>query len=214
MNTAQIQKLIEIEFEEKNFGVSEQLLEIHKPIFENNKIKIANIKKNTENISAYIPVQNEKFYFVVYLDINLEKIIAINTEPYICVYFNSNSETLTLEELKNYTKLKPTKTFKKGDLRKNTQVKYKFNAFQIEPSPEPDNFENKLKNLLDFLQTDRNGIKKLVENANGYIQVSMEIHNGNGMIGGPNINKENIRKLSELGLSIDFDLYVSGNEYK
>ena len=75
--------------------------------------------------------------------------------------WNPEAKYPTLEELKNYTKLKPTKTFKKGDLRKNTQVKYKFNAFQIEPSPEPDNFENKLKNLLDFLQTDRNGIKKL-----------------------------------------------------
>ena len=85
------------------------------------------------NLKGLELIKNEKFYFVVYLDINLEKIIAINTEPYICVYFNSNSETLTLEELKNYTKLKPTKTFKKGDLRKNTKVKYKFNAFQIEP---------------------------------------------------------------------------------
>ncbi len=214
MNTAQIEKLIEIEFQEKNFGVTEQLLEIHKPIFEDGKIKIENIKKNTENISAYIPVQNEKFYFVVYLDINSEEIIGIDTEPYICVYFNSSSETLTLEELESYTKLKPTKTWKKGDLRKNTQVKYKFSSFQIEPNPEPDNFDNKLKNLLDFLQTDINGIKELVENANGYIQVAMEFYNGNGMIGGPNINEENIKKLSDLGLSIDFDLYVSGNEYK
>jgi hypothetical protein len=82
------------------------------------------------------------------------------------------------------------------------------------PNPEPDEFEDKLKKLLDFLEQDKDGIKKLVDNANGYIQVAMDIHNGNGMIGGHNIDTDDIGRMNDLGLSINFDLYVGGNSFK
>jgi hypothetical protein len=78
----------------------------------------------------------------------------------------------------------------------------------------PDEFEDKLKKLLDHLEQDKDGIKRLVDNANGYIQVAMEIHNGNGMIGGPNIDIIHIKRMAVLGLSINFDLYVGGNKFK
>jgi|APEBP8051072266_1049373.scaffolds.fasta_scaffold05861_3 hypothetical protein len=42
----------------------------------------------------------------------------------------------------------------------------------------------------------------------------MDIHNGNGMISGPNIDRDDIIRMNELGLSINFDIYVGGNSFK
>lgn len=81
------------------------------------------------------------------------------------------------------TNLMPTEFWNKGDLKKNGKSKYVFSNLKILPNPEPDEFEDKLKKLLDFLEQDKNGIKQLAVSANGYIQVAMDIHNGNGMIG-------------------------------
>ena len=87
-----------------------------------------------------------------------------------------------------------------------------YNAFA--PNPEPDEFEDKLRKLLDFLEQDEAGIRDLVDKAEGYIQVAMDIHNGNGMIGGPTINIDCISRMKNLGLEINFDLYVGGTSFK
>jgi hypothetical protein len=81
------------------------------------------------------------------------------------------------------------------------------------PNPEPDEFEDKLKKLPDLLEQDKEGVKRLVDKAHGYIQVAMDIHNANGMIGGPNPDTTDIRRMNEPGLSINFDLYVGGNQF-
>ena len=44
--------------------------------------------------------------------------------------------------------------------------------------------------------------------------MAMEFHNGNSMLGGPNISKESVKRMAALNLEIDFDLYVSGKTYK
>ncbi|MBW3524059.1 DUF4279 domain-containing protein [Chryseobacterium sp. NKUCC03_KSP] len=64
------------------------------------------------------------------------------------------------------------------------------------------------------MERDKEGIKQLVEKADGYVQVAMEIHNGNGMIGGHNIDIDNIKRMNDLGLSINFDIYVCGNSFR
>jgi heme oxygenase len=110
--------------------------------------------------------------------------------------------------------LPPTEIWNKGDFRKSGKSNYTFSNFTILPNPEPDQFKDKLRKLLDHLEQDKDGIKQLVNNANGHIQVAMDFHNGNGMIGGPSIDSIDIKRMSELGLSIDFDLYVSGNKFK
>ena len=112
------------------------------------------------------------------------------------------------------TILPPTETWNKGNLRESGRSYYTFSNFTIIPNPEPDTFEDKLKKLLDHLEQDKDGIKRLVNHANGYIQVAMDIHNGNGMIGGPTIDSIDIKRMNELGVSINFDLYVGGNKFK
>ncbi|OQP57939.1 hypothetical protein A3860_39680 [Niastella vici] len=208
--------IIESEFKQKTLGVTEQYLEIHSPIYTDNKIKVDRIDRESKDgsIIAYLPVLSERFYFAVYIDTKTNKVTGVGTEAYHRVYFRATSETLTVEELKEMTNLTPTETWNKGDLRKRGKSNHTFSNFTILPNPEPDEFEDKLKKLLDHLEQDKDGIKRLVDNANGYIQVAMDTHNGNGMIGGPNIDTTDIRRMNEFGLSINFDLYVGGNSFR
>jgi len=216
MTDEQVMAIIENEFKQKTLGVTEQYLEIHSPIYADNKIKVDRIDRESEDdlVIAYLPVLGERFYFAVYIDVKTNKVIGLDTEASHWVYFRATSKSLTADELKEMTILPPTEIWNKGDFKKNGKSNYTFSNFAIQPNPEPDTFEDKLKKLLDHLEQDKDGIKRLVNNANGYIQVAMNIHNANGMIGGPNIDTIDIRRMNELGLSINFDLYVGGNKFK
>lgn len=216
MTEQQVIELIQKEFKEKTLEVTKQYLEIHSPIYADNKLKVDRIDRDRTDklIIAYLPVLDEKFYFAVYIDTKSNEVISIDTEAYHRVYFRATSETLSSDELKVMTCLTPTELWNTGDLRKSGKSNYTFSNLTILPNPEPDEFEDKLKKLLDFLEQDKDGIKQLVDNAGGYIQVAMEIHNGNGMIGGHNIDIDNIKRMNDLGLSINFDLYVCGNSFK
>jgi len=215
MTDEQVITLIEKEFQERTFGVTEQYLEIHAPIYINNKLQITRIDRDRDKfIIAYLPVLDERFYFTVYIDSDSGEIITISTEPNHRVYFFATSENLSETELKALCSLSIYESWNKGDLKKNGRSAHNFSALKIMPNSEPDEFEDKLNKLLTYLETDEEGIRQLVEKAEGYIQVAMDIHNGNGMIGGPNISRESITKMHNLGLSINFDLYVSGNSFR
>ncbi len=74
------------------------------------------------------------------------------------------------------TILKHSEGKTKGQKRGNTGLEFwKYSSIWFEPNPEPDEFEDKLKKLLSFLEQDKNGIKTLVDQANGYIQISYRI---------------------------------------
>ncbi|QIL38882.1 DUF4279 domain-containing protein [Pedobacter sp. HDW13] len=216
MTDEQVTILIEEEFKEKTFAVTEQYLEIHQPIYLDNKLKIERIDRDRSDniIVAYLPILNERFYFAVYLNGKSGEIINIETEPYHCVYFFVTSEKLTAAELKSMTTLAISTSWNKGDLKPNGRSTYQVSALKIMPNTEPDEFEDKLDNLLTCLEKDKAGITELVSKAKGYIQVAMDIHNGNGLIGGPHLDKKSIARMSDLGLSIDFDLYVGGKSFK
>ncbi len=214
-----IQKAIE-EIETKSLAVTEQFLEIHEVVYDNGKPKIARIDKDKRDgiFVVYFPVKNEKFYFAVYVDTSPEISIRwTGTEPYNSVYFRAFSDTLSFGELSQLTTLKHTGGRSKGDPKRpigGTGILWKESTIFYEPDSEPDEFEDKLRKLLDFLEQDREGIAKLVDQANGYIQVAIEFHNGNTMLGGPNIDKGSLKRIANLNLEIDFDLYVSGKPFK
>jgi len=42
----------------------------------------------------------------------------------------------------------------------------------------------------------------------------MAFHNGSNMIGGPTTDKDIIRRMYDLGLEINFDIYLEGNEFR
>lgn len=219
MTDSQIIEKAIAEVEDKTLGVTEQFLEIHQLIYENGKPKIARIdRENVEGIAVvYFPVKDQKFFLAVYLDTIPEvKIRWVHTENYNCVYFRAYSDRFSLEQLSQMTVLKPTKGRTKGDLKRpvgGTGLRWKDSTIFFEPNPEPDKFEDKLKKLLDYLDQDKAGVTRLINEASGYIQVAIEFHNGNSMLGGPHIDLALIKRMADLNLEIDFDLYVGGNKF-
>jgi len=213
MTDEQLIDIVSKELRDQTHGVTEQYLAIHQPLYKDNRLVVSRIDRDTHNESViiYFPVADEKFYFTATIGKDDSKFWSLNTEPWHRVYFTATSDTKALTDLAHLTRLKHTDGWSIGDLRPNGKSRYDFTRISFLPNPEPDTFENKLRHLLDFLETDKEGVKKLADIGNGYISVVMDIHNGNGMIGGPHINKESGRRISDLNLSIDFDLYLSGH---
>ena len=120
------------------------------------------------------------------------------------------SELLTFNELSSLTKLQSTSGWTKGDKRRLGNSLYDFSSIHFEPNPEPDEFEDKLKKLIDFLDQDKEGVGKLVEKAEAAIQVATIFHNGNTVLGGHQLDKAIIKRLGSYNLGIDFDLYAEG----
>lgn len=211
-DTLIIEKAIE-EIETKNFGATEQFLTIHQIVYEGDKPQIARLDREKEDGTAvvYFPVKDEKFYLAVYIDIEPKVSVRhVNTESYNSVYFKAISEAYSFDELSKMTKLKSTGGRNKGD-RRGGNVVWKRSSIFFEPNPEADEFEDKLRKLLDYLEQDKQGVSELIDKANGYIQVAIEFHNGNTMLGGPHIDKDLLKRMADLNLEIDFDLYVGGN---
>lgn len=158
----------------------------------------------------YFPVKDEDFFFAVYVDIEPEVAVRwVGSEAAFSVYFSVVPEDLTAEEIEEMTILKPTGSWSKGD-KCNNGFRH-FTKVMFEPNKEPDEFEDKIKKLIDYLLTDRESVIRLVNEYGGYIQVAASFHNGNSMLGGVNLSSDIIKALADLNLSIDFDLYAEGN---
>lgn len=211
-----IERAIE-ELQSKRFDTTQQLLEIHEVVYTDNKPQILRVDTEALDGTAivYFPIVGEKFYLAVWLDTNpVVSIRAVATENYNAVYLNVISYDLSFEALSSLTILKPTKGWSKGETRKSGKSFYNFSALHFEPNPEPDEFEDKLHKLLNFLEQDKEGIVKLTESASVQVQAITIFHIGNTMLGGHHLDKRVIKRLAALNLNVDFDLYAEGNLFK
>ncbi|MFZ4928845.1 DUF4279 domain-containing protein [Chryseobacterium sp. Mn2064] len=213
MTKKEIAEIIQHELTDKNWGFTEQILEIHSPVYQNDNISIGNITESDKEIAAYIPIMNEPFYLTFYINLESKEITGISTEPNVSVYFKATSDKINSTELEQMIQLQTTESWNKGEQKQIKTGSYDISGIIIEIDKNPDTFERKLNFLLSELQKDKNGILKLSEVAKTTIHVHIDFHNDNGMIGSPFLSKDHIKKLSELNLSIDFDLYVSGKQY-
>jgi len=214
-NTLIIEKATE-EIEAKTFAATQQLLEVHQVIYVDDKPKVARVDTEKEEGTAivYFPVVDEKLFVAVYLDTLPEiSVRHIDTQAYHSVYFRATSKEISFEDLKALTTLKPTGGWNKGDKKKYGNLCYGFSALKLEPNPGADEFDDKIKKLLDFLGQDKGGVRALVEKAEGYIQVATNFHNGNTMLGGHHLSREIINRMASLNLAIDFDIYADGNKF-
>jgi hypothetical protein len=213
----QVSKKVGQEIKNKTWGVTEQFLQVHDVVLVDGQPKIQRIdnEKADGTTIAYLPVKDQSFFLAIYLDSKADfEIKGVGTESYNSVYFQVTSDKFNLDELSSMTTLRPTKNWNKGDKRKIGDTVHKFSSIIFEPNPEPDEFEDKIKKLLNFLEQDKSGVKRLTDNADGFVQVAIKFHNGNTMLGGPSLDKETIKRLSDLNLSVDFDLYADGNFFK
>lgn len=207
-----IQALITEEFKLRNLGVTHQYLEILDMYYDDNQPRIERIdREGTDGIIiAYLPIVDEQFYLAVYIDEVQQEIFNIGTESKNKVVFRATSETYSMDDLACFTNLPVLTKWNKGELKPNKKVGNKFSCIEIEPNPEPDSVEEKLTNLLKLLVQDKVGIAELVANANGYIQIYMDFHNGNQLLGGLSLSKAHVQRMAELNLGFDVDVAAWG----
>jgi hypothetical protein len=206
------------EIQDRTKGLTDLFLQVHDIVRIDGRPKIERIDTDREDgvVIAYVPVIDESFYFALYFD-NKESLnlIGIGTEPHNSVYFRARSRELNVDELKSLTTLEAAKRWTKGQKEKYGPGFHINSQIEIELNPEPDDIMDKIKKLLDILEKDKDGIKRLVDTASGYIQVYMRFHVGNKtLFGAPRLDKKTIGRLNELNLSISFELYAEGNFFK
>ncbi len=217
MTHLQIIKIATEEVESRTWGVTQQFLEIHELVYDEGKLLVAHVDKDKSDGEAivYFPVKDEKFHLAIYIRTNPNlEIVGVGTEPNHKIYLRATSEILSYEELCKLTKLQPTDGWNKGDKRKYGNSVHSFSCVIFMPNPEPDEFEDKIKKLLDFLENDREGVHRLIGIANGHIQVASVFHNGNTILGGFHLDKILMNRLNALELEIDFDFYAEGRFFK
>ncbi len=164
---------------------------------------------------VYFKIRSERFRLAVYLQLQPVIVVySVSTENNNKIYLRATSENFNADEIQAMTSLQATESFNKGDTRKFGKSIYDYSGLVFEPNLEIDTFENKLYHLLTHLEKDNNGVKLLAEYANAYIQADIDIHFGNGLIGGPLISKECITRMCSLNLAIEFNQFVSGNLFR
>ena len=126
-------------------------------------------------------------------------------------YLTASSDHMTLEEMAKLTKLNYSNGATKGEKIKHggrggyyqySFIDYKFTdktSYELEES---------LNMLLDELEKDKNGIKNLIERTNACINICK--HQYISANAGIHFDKEIIRRINELNLDIDIDIYCVG----
>jgi hypothetical protein len=203
------------EVETKSHGTTKQILAVHQVCHLGEKPTIVKIEKGKTTATVYFQIVGEKFYFAAYFSL-LPKVslTGTGTEPHTSVYLNASSYVLSYTEICAFTSLIPTRGWSIGDMIPSCRSTRKFSSVQFEEPNGPGLFNKKLQSLLDLMEQDKIGVLRLVENADAYVQTAMEFHNGNTMLGGPSIDKMSLRRLCDLELDIDFDLYATGNFFE
>src|SRR6187402_337580 len=214
MTDKEVVELIEKEFTEKTLAVTEQYLDIHQPIYKNGQLVISRIdREDTDTIIAYLPVNDEYFFFAVYIDIASKELVSITTESRNTVSLIAISEILNSNEIQTFTTIKANETWNKGDFKLNSKLKHAFSGIEFLPNPEPDEIEDKLNKLLMVLQQDKSGIRTLASNCNAFVQVTMDFHRGNQILGSALLCLDDIQILNELNLKVRFDFTAWGEPF-
>ena len=203
------------EIENPTFATTKQYLGVHSVELENGKPKVERVDFESfdQTNAVYFPIQNELFFLVVYFNKENNDLNGVGTENGHKVYLTATSEHLTYNDLSELTKLKPLSGWSKNDLRINGKSKHTFSRISFEPiKSQAYDLGQKLKLLLDELEKDKSGVKNLTQKADAYISVCSHIFiEGNkGIV----LDREIIKKMSDLNLSIGIAQYVQGNEFK
>ena len=210
-----ILKIVSKELKKKTFPYTKQFLKVHKIEFENGLPIVENIIKNeNDEIKVFLKVKGEKFFFSINIFEN--EVSWVSDEPYISVWFRADSKEKSLKELSKFSKLKYNFGRNKGDVKglEKNKVYWKESIIFFNPYSEIDQLHPKIDKLLDFIEKDKKGISKLINEADGFVDVFIIFYIGNTMIGNIDLDEKIIKRLSKLNLTINFTLEVSGKKFK
>lgn len=195
------------------FEVTKQYLAVMEVKKNNGVPEVAriNVKNSDDVVSVYFPIKNERFFIVVTLKTKSK--IEVNwvwIESGHRVYLTATSKKYTYQELKNYIALQPLSGWSKNDLRPSN-TKYGFSRISYEPNTnEAYGLEEKLLELLESLEKDKEEILKLGKQASAVISVCKQQYISANA--GIHLDIKTINKLQKLNLSLDIDTCISGTE--
>ncbi|QJX47628.1 DUF4279 domain-containing protein [Hymenobacter taeanensis] len=213
MTEQQIKQLLAQELANPTFGVTQQFLAIHRILHEEGLPVVRRIAEAEAGIvTAYMAVEGHKFYLAISIATTAAEIVDITTEAFHDIWLRASSEELTTAQMLTLTHLTPIRQYNKGDVRMGT-FKHKQSVIDFQPRYEPDTVGSNLYNLLSLLEQDTKGIRDLAAKTECVVRVASYFHNGNGMLGGHFIDASTLKRISNLNVSVDFDLYAEGNSY-
>jgi hypothetical protein len=189
---------------------SEALIKTYPCVTENGKATIARVDLDIyEGIgAAYAPVKDERFFLVVFVDLSTGAVTGVATESWNRIKFTAISETLSAEALRQLTSIKPNSIINKGDKIGPDTYSYSSISVVID-SAIPESVEAKLRKLLNILKEDPDGIKQLVEQADGEIVVAIDYPVRTGSLGDIMLENDILRDIAALGLSINWHAFTS-----
>lgn len=214
--TNQITNLITKELLSPEFEMTKDYLKVMQVKYEDDIPKIAriDIDEASNRAKAYLEVVKEDFYLEFTFDTFDEiELYSVDTAPFININFILSSEDFTLDELLALTSLKPNEMYSKGETFSNGTFEHSINGLVFESYSGPGNLPDKLDFLLDFLESDVEGIREISRQTGcNDLFVTIVYHLGVGMFTGLFLDKQTINRLSNLGLALTFDLYVAGKK--
>lgn len=214
--TSKIISIITDELLIPKLEMTRQYLKVLKVKYENDIPKISKVEFNYDENRAttYVELINDSFYLEFIVDMTDElAICSVDTSAFISVGYMAVSEKLTLDELLDLTTVAPQETIKKGD-HFFREEEHTYNGLKFESYPGPGRIGSKLNFLLHVLEADIKGIKELSAQTHCKdIFITIVYHIGNENFTGLCLKNQQLKRLSELGLELTFDIYATGNKF-
>ncbi len=189
---------------------TQQFLNRYKLKIENDVLKLFNTNNELFPGSTVFFFKHEykDFYLAIQIgDATPHNVISSWVEPRYSTWFRAMSEDLNFSELSAYTKISPNDGWTKGDPIPNRTVLQRFSAFFVEPDAEIMNYNAQLESLLNILETDSEGIVALTHASECTIRVTTTFFKQLGVPHRHTISATTLKRLHQLNLEIDFDVY-------
>tara|TARA_R100000005_G_scaffold93692_1_gene69722 strand:+ start:1717 stop:2406 length:690 start_codon:yes stop_codon:yes gene_type:complete len=148
-------------------------------------------------IVVYVPIKDELFYFALYFDSNEKnELVDIGTEAgskvYLWVY---DSEKID----------------KSGFPYQPINVGNKSFTYSLD-NGDPDNLEDKINLLLERLESRIDDFLKFSQQT--HMSINVAYYGYKEQMWGLHLDKNTIRRLNDLNIDLDFDIYASGSDLK
>lgn len=209
------QKYIDVAINEiihKEFGTTQQYLWVHEVEYENNLPKVQRIEDEyywDDIIAIFFPIKDVWFFLEIHVTKSSSKVHSVYIESWNKIYLTAISDTLSYEELIEWLHFEWLEWWSKWGVRQDWKSNHTFSRVSFEPiKNEAYDFNFKLFLLLNELEKNSEAIKQL-SNKVDYIAIEVRrcqyIWNGNIW---ESLTNEEIKRLANLNVSLDIDIYI------
>jgi hypothetical protein len=186
-----------------------RLLKVHKLAMVNDQLSSARVKIDDKNQRAqvYFDIEDEPYYFVLTVDYENKTIGSVYIETKYRVYLRIISNDIPPSYITNCIGIIPTETG-----LKKAHHKEGMNFWHFEPQKDiPDTVECKLEYLLDTIENKKQNLISLEsQNCIAVIEICYEGYTD--WLSGLHFDFDSLKRIVDLGLHIDIDMYASGPE--